>query len=150
MRGAQIGLDSGAPGLARLPSASQKRGAARSGRPGPAPCPPVRRALGALRAVSRGAVPVRWRPFPAAHSPLRAAGCAWGESGRQLRAVGRCGAVRCVPSCRRSWVRVRVYLGALVPTEPVLASREGFWSSSSCTKYANVLIDRRSWRLLLL
>lgn len=94
MRGAQIGLDSGAPGLARLPSASQKRGAARSGRPGPAPCPPVRRALGALRAVSRGAVPVRWRPLPAAHSPLRAAGCAWGESGRQLRAAGRCGALR--------------------------------------------------------
>lgn len=135
MRGAQIGLDSGAPGLARLPSASQKRGAEREARPGP---------MSARAARARSAAGCQPRRIPLC--ALRAA-----RGGRAGVSFGRWGgAVRCVPSCRRSWVRVRVYLGALVPTEPVLASREGFWSSSSCTKYANVLIDRRSWRLLLL
>lgn len=93
MRGARIGLDSGAPGLARLPSASQKRGAEREARPGPlssraararsaAGCQP-RRCPGAVAAAPRGA-------FPSARCGLRVGGERASASGG--------GAVRCVAS----------------------------------------------------
>lgn len=94
MRGAQIGLDSGAPGLARLPSASQKRGVEREARPGPmssraararsaAGCQP-RRCPGAVAAAPRGA-------FPSARCGLRVGGERASASGG---GAVRCGALR--------------------------------------------------------